>query len=130
MSDQQPPWGQPPQWGQQPYYPPPPPPRSGLSGWAQAGFGSLIGIFAGPIVLLMVLGVLLGASADGYSEDFSGELVFALCVLVPTLLPVPLLFFRATRMWAVGIIIGAGVSTIALAGTCALIITGLSETSP
>ena len=120
-----PPYGGPPpgQWG----YPPPPPPRQGgLSAWAQVGFGALIGTFAGPIVLVMVIFVIGAAAAENYDADISGEMVFALCVLVPTLLPVPMLFFKVTRMWAVGLVIGAGISTIALEGTCALIITGLS----
>ncbi len=42
------------------------------------------------------------------------------------LLPTPLLLFRPTRMWAVGLIIGAGVSCVALAGTCALILNAFS----
>ncbi|MDP2772020.1 MAG: hypothetical protein Q8O61_00570 [Nocardioides sp.] len=120
-----PPSGGPPpgQWGM----PPPQTPRPrGVSPWGQVGLGALIGMIAGPIVLLLVLFVIGAVAAENYDNDITGELVFALCVLVPTLLPVPLLFFRATRMWAVGVIIGAGLSTIALAGACALIITGLS----
>ena len=123
-----PPYGGPPpgQWGP----PPPPRPPGGLPVWGQVLAGSGIGLVAGPIVLLLVLGVLFGALADSPDSDVSGGTVFALCVLVPTLLPVPMLFFRPTRMWAVGLIIGAGLSTISLAGACAYLITGLSETSP
>lgn len=135
MSEQPPPpqGGQPqwqPQWGQQPYYPPPPSPGGGgLSGWAQVALGGLIGLVVGPVVLLVVLVIIGAASADSSGEGITGEMVFALCVLVPTLLPVPMLFFRVTRMWAVGLVIGAGVASISLAGACALIITGLSEGS-
>ena len=50
------------------------------------------------------------------------EAVFALVVLVPIALPAPLLLFRPTRMWAVGLIIGAGVCCVTLAGTCAIIL--------
>jgi len=66
--------------------------------------------------------ILVGAIAAENYNDISGEAFFAICVLVPTLLPVPMLFFRPTRMWAVGLVIGAGFSTIALAGACAFLL--------
>lgn len=119
---------QPPTWGPSPYYPPPTPRSGGLSSWAQVLLGALIGGVCGVVVLVLVL-ILIAGVGGNYDSSLSGEAVFALCVLVPTLLPVPLLFFRVTRMWAVGLVIGAGLSTIALAGSCALILTGL-EGSP
>jgi hypothetical protein len=115
-------WGPPAPWGG----PPPPKPPGGLPVWGQVLAGAGIGLFAG--VVLMVLVVVVAASAQQDSSDeLSGATLFWLAVLVPLAFPVPLLFFRHTRMWAVGLIIGTALSTISLAGACAWIITGLSS---
>lgn len=131
MSDQPPPpyggpppgqWGPPSQWGQQP---PPPRPPGGLPVWGQVLAGAGIGLVLGGVLM----GVVLAFLATSGSADISGETIFALVVLVPLACPVPLLVFRHTRMWAVGLLIGIGLTTISLAGGCALIINGLSEGS-
>lgn len=111
-------------------YPPPPSPyheQPGMAGWSKVLIGAVLGMVGGVIVLVAVL--LIIASTVSSDTSITGEMVFALCVLVPTLLPVPMLFFRVTRMWAVGLMIGAGLSTIVLAGACAYIIQGLTEGS-
>jgi hypothetical protein len=93
--------------------------------WGQVLTGAGIGLVIGGVLMGVVLALVVASGA----EDISGEAVFALVVLVPLACPVPLLFFRHTRMWAVGLLIGIGLVTISLAGACALIITGLSEGS-
>jgi hypothetical protein len=110
--------GPPGQWG-----PPPPRPPGGLPVWGQVLAGAGIGLFAGVVLLILV--VVLVASAQGGDDDMSGATFFWLAVLVPILVPVPLLFFRPTRRWGVGLVIGVALSTISLAGACAAIITGL-----
>jgi len=106
-----------------------------MAGWAKVLIGGVIGMVAGVLVLVAVL-LVIGSTADSFNgngdgdgDGISGKTVFALCVLVPTLLPAPMLFFEATRLWAVGLMIGAGLSTVVLAGTCAYIIQGLTEGS-
>lgn len=116
--------------GYGPPYPPPPSPyqqQPGMAGWSKVLIGAVLGMVGGVIVLVAVL-ILIGSTVSS-DTSITGEMVFALCVLVPTLLPAPMLFFRATRMWAVGLMIGAGLSTIVLAGACAYIIQGLTEGS-
>ncbi len=101
--------------------------QGGMAGWAKVLVGGLIGTVAGVAVLVAVL-VVVASQADNVSGEpggISGEAVFALCVLVPTLVWAPMLLFRATRLWAVGLMIGAGLSSVVLAGACAYIIQGL-----
>lgn len=98
--------------------------QPGMAGWSKVLIGGVLGMTGGVIVLIAVL-IVIGSSADNFNGTgggISGQAVFALCVLVPTLLPAPMLLFRATRLWAVGLMIGAGLSTVVLAGTCAVII--------
>lgn len=122
--------GPPPGYGYGQPYPPQPSPyhqQPGMAGWSKVLIGAVLGMVGGVIVLVAVL-LIIGFTADSWSGDgggITGEAVFALCVLVPTLLPAPMLLFRATRLWAVGLMIGAAMSTVVLAGTCAYIITGL-----
>lgn len=128
MSDQPPPsyGGTPPgQWGPPAPWGPPPPPRhpGGLPVWGQVLAGAGIGLFAGVILLILVFA--LAASAQSGSDSMSGATLFWLVVIVPTVLPVPMLFFTPTRYWGVGLMIGIALSTISLAGACAAILTGL-----
>lgn len=108
----------------QPYHQQP-----GMPGWSKVLIGGVAGMAVGLIVLVAVL-VVIGSAASSRDTDLNGAMVFALCVLVPTLLPTPMLLFRATRMWAVGLVIGAGLSSLVLAGAGAYIIRGLTEGSP
>ncbi|MCD4524808.1 hypothetical protein [Nocardioides sp. cx-173] len=109
--------GPPSSWG-----PPQPRPPGGLPVWGQVLAGAGIGLFAGVLLLVVVLAVV---ATQAGSAEISGQTLFWLVVLVPILCPVPMLLFRPTRMWGVGLIIGIAVSTISLAGVCAAIITGL-----
>lgn len=121
----------PPGYGYGQPLPPPPHQQEGMAGWAKVLIGGVIGMVAGVLVLVAVL-LVIGSTADSFNgngDGISGQTVFALCVLVPTLLPAPMLFVEATRLWAVGLMIGAGLSTVVLAGTCAYIIQGLTEGS-
>jgi hypothetical protein len=114
-------WGPPGPWEPGRQLPPRPP--GGIPVWAQVLSGTAIGLFAG--IALLILVVIVVASAQDGNEDLSGATFFWIAVLVPVLFPVPMLFFRPTRMWGVGLMIGVAVSTISLAGACAAIITGL-----
>ncbi len=96
-------------------------PALGPSPWAQVLLGGLIGLVLGVGGLVLVVIVIVNVDAQA-----SGTVVLGLGVLVPLLLPTPLLFFRQTRMWAVGLMIGCAVSSIGLAGTCVLIANSLS----
>jgi hypothetical protein len=93
----------------------------GPSPWAQVLIGGLIGLGLGVGGLVLVVTIVVRVYAQA-----SGTVVFGLGVLVPLLLPTPLLFFRQTRMWAVGLMIGCAVSSIGLAGSCVLIANSLS----
>jgi hypothetical protein len=55
--------------------------------------------------------------------------VSALAVSVPVLPVVPLVLFGPTRMWGGGPIVGAGLSPVALAGTCVTVVNSLSGNS-
>lgn len=103
--------------------------QPGMAGWSKVLLGAVIGMAGGVVVLVAVLLLIAftagSSSGGGDGGGITGEMVFALCVLVPTLLPAPMLFFRATRLWAVGLMIGAGLSSVVLAGTCAYLIQGL-----
>jgi hypothetical protein len=101
----------------------PPRPPGGIAVWAQVLSGIAIGLFAGVALLVLVVIVIAGALGD--DENMSGTTFFWIAVLVPVLFPAPMLFFRQTRMWGVGLIIGVALCTISLAGACATIITGL-----
>lgn len=90
--------------------------------WGQVVTGAGIGLVLEVALMLVVLVVI--ALMSSTSDDMSGSAVFVLVVLVPLACPVPLLFFRHTRMWGVGLLIGIGLSTISLAGACAYLING------
>jgi hypothetical protein len=114
-------WGPPGPWEPGRQLPPRPP--GGIPVWAQVLSGIGIGLFAGIALLILVVVVVAGTLGD--DEDMSGTTFFLVAALVPVLFPVPMLFFRPTRMWGVGLIIGVALCTISLAGACAAIITGL-----
>lgn len=59
-------------------------------------------------------------------QRLEGAPLFAAVVLVPTALPVPLLLFKPTRWWGIGMMVGTAVTAIVVAGLCVLIISGYS----
>ena len=118
MSGPPPPGPPPPGW------PPGPPPRPhgppaspDVSPWLGILLGAfVIGPVVGTLVPIAVVAVLSSGSVD------NGWTYFVLAVVVPLVVPVPLLFWKPTRPWGVGIIIGAALTAIVLAGSCAWII--------
>lgn len=89
-----------------------------------------LGILLGALIIGPVLGVagpIAAVLGLAWLEVDNGFAYFAGAVLLPLALPVPLLFFRPSRPWGVGIMIGAALTAIVLAGTCALILDGLSN---
>ena len=129
-----PPWQPPP--GQYPGYGPPydrPPPgqnpyggdttsyyqpidSGGMSSTVKVVLGLVIGIFAGFFLWIVAA---IGFSAGGTSSD-SGFLFFA--AVAPLVVPAPLLIWRATRPWAVGLLMGTAISSIGMSGLCASLI--------
>ena len=82
------------------------------------------GLVIGPILAFFspVVAVTVGseiAYADGGSSDGSFFALLVVGLLAPLLIPVPLLFWRSTRPWGVGMLIGAALTLIVLGGLCA-----------
>lgn len=127
MNDQGPwhdPRQQPPPYGQQPMPPYPyqqpyayqPPPMSPWVGYlvGALAIGPIAGVFLS-IFMVMVLGS-MGVE--------SGAALLVGAVVVPTVMPVPLLFFKPTRPWGIGIMIGIALTSIVLGGVCVAIVSG------
>lgn len=101
---------------------PPPPPSSGDT--VNKVLGWLLGILLiGPAlaIAIPVAAIATVSSTANGDEDIIGVGLVAGLVL-PLLLPVPLLFFRRTRPWGGGILVGAALTLIVVGGSCALII--------
>lgn len=103
-------------------YPYPPPQRGGVPGAVAVLVGFIVGCFIGVGAMVLVLFAVMGIN-----EDTPGWAVFALVVGLPLLLPVPLLFWRSTRLWGAGALAGAALSNVILAGSCVWIIQGLEN---
>ncbi len=135
----QPPDEQPPdEWWQPPGPPPaqPPPPyqpnpygganmapyqpidSGGMSSAVKTVLGVVIGLFGG--FFLWIVAVFSFAAGSGSGDSF---LVFA--AVAPLVVPAPLLIWRATRPWAVGLLIGTAISSIGLSSLCSAMLSGL-----
>lgn len=86
----------------------------------------ILGLLLGPI-----LGTILGAAFtfliffDALTST-AGTNRLAVAILAPFVLPIPLLFFRPTRPWGFGLLIGVAMGSVILAGSCVWILDGLS----
>lgn len=80
--------------------------------------GVVIGLFAGFFLWFVAAIGLVGAG----SGDDQGFLLLA--AVAPLLVPAPLLIWRATRPWAVGLLIGTAVSSVGLSSLCSSVING------
>lgn len=110
-----------------PYGAPYQPPNQGVSPWVGYLIGSLV---IGPILAVGIPFLSLAVFASSAYDDDSAFTVAAVVGLVlPFLLPIPLLFKKATRPWGVGILIGVAVTLIVLGGLCAGFIYLLSQES-
>ncbi len=122
-----PPYGQPGQPGQ-----PPPPPNpygarqsypyqpidsGGMSATAKIVLGAVIGLFGGFVLWFVAAISFVGAG------DETSFLLFA--ALAPIVVPMPLLIWRTTRPWAVGLLIGTATSSIGLSSLCSSMISGV-----
>jgi hypothetical protein len=89
----------------------------GMSTAAKVVLGGVIGLLAGGFLWFFTAIVFLGADADSF---------LLLSAVAPLLVPAPLLIWKATRPWAVGILIGTAIVSIGLAGLCSWMITDLN----
>ncbi len=81
--------------------------------------GVVIGVFGG-FFLWFVAAIAFSAGGTGSGDGF---LFFA--AVAPLIVPAPLLIWRPTRPWALGLLIGTAISSIGMSGICATLITGL-----
>lgn len=104
------------------YGPPQPPVRSSGSTnlWLGIIIGGLIGGAVGlfsPIWMLMLADPTTGVHV-------SDSMALVLSVVLPVLLCVPLLPFRPTRPWGIGLILGLAGSSIVMSGLCYMMVSG------
>lgn len=110
-----------------PYGSPYRPPDQGVSPWVGYLIGSLV---IGPILAIGIPFLALAVfGATAYDSDNAFVVAAILGLVLPFLLPIPLLFGKATRPWGVGILIGVAVTLIVLGGLCAGFIYLLSQES-
>ena len=128
---QPPPTGQYPGYGP-PYDRPPGPPGANPYGGGTVSYYQPIesgGMASG---LKVVLGVLIGlfggffmwfVALIGFADSTGGgNEIFFYAAVAPLVIPAPLLIWKATRPWAVGLLIGTAVSSIGLSSFCAAIL--------
>ncbi|NYG58125.1 hypothetical protein BJ980_001048 [Nocardioides daedukensis] len=78
------------------------------------------------LVLGLVLGTIIGTVLGGIltltiffaSLESLQTVAVPLSILVPFLVPIPLLFFKNTRPWAFGLLMGVALGSVILAGSC------------
>jgi hypothetical protein len=129
----------PPGDGQQPWQPPGPPPppppygqnpygggttspyqpidSGGMGSGVKVTLGVLIGLFGG--FFLWIFAAILFAGTSGSSGD-NTFLFWA--AIAPLIVPAPLLIWKATRPWGVGLLIGTAVCSIGLSSLCSSLI--------
>lgn len=100
----------------QPYSPPP------STGTTNLVLGLLLGGLIG-----VVLGGVLTFAIFFATVDTLPRGALALAILLPFLLPVPLLFFKNTRPWAAGLLMGIALGSVVLAGSCVWILSELEQ---
>ena len=90
-----------------------------MSSTAKVVLGAVLGLCAG-IFLWFVAVILFSAGGTSDGNDF---LFFA--AVVPLVVPAPLLIWKATRPWAVGLLMGTAISSIGMSGLCASLLSSL-----
>lgn len=118
-------------YDQQPYGQPPygaRPPGPSQAGTANKILGYVLGIaLIGPALAVACPLAGIGiADSSGAQGNGIGAIVIA-GIVIPFLLPIPLIFFKPTRPWGVGILIGVALTIIVLGGLCAGFIYLLSQ---
>jgi hypothetical protein len=88
----------------------------GMSSTAKVVLGVVIGVFTG-FFLWSCAAIVFSASVSDSDTDF---LFFA--AVAPLIVPAPLLIWKATRPWAVGLLMGTAISSIGMSGLCASLI--------
>lgn len=96
----------------------------GMSSTATVVLGVVLGLVGG-FVLWFVAAFLLLVTVTNASSDGNATTFFFLSAIAPLLVPAPLLFWKATRPWAVGLLMGTAVVSIGHAGLCSSIINGV-----
>jgi hypothetical protein len=122
--------------GQYPGYGPPydAPPGHNPYGGATMSFYSSAGSGGMSRTLKVVLGVLIGLAGGfflwfvallgfvGSSSSGDSDAVFFFAAVAPLLVPAPLLIWKATRPWAVGLLMGTAVASIGMSSLCSAMI--------
>jgi len=88
----------------------------GMSNAVKVVLGAVIGV-AGGFFLWLAAAIAFASTTTG--ED-TGFLFFA--AVTPLVVPAPLLIWKATRPWGVGLLIGTAISCIGMSGLCASLI--------
>jgi hypothetical protein len=81
----------------------------------------------------VVLGVVIGLAGGfflwlvalfGFAGSTGDDAVFFYAAVAPLLVPAPLLIWKATRPWAVGLLMGTAVTSIGLSSLCSAMLSG------
>jgi hypothetical protein len=88
-----------------------------MSGGAKTVLGVVLGLFGG-----FVLWIVAAIGFAGSSDD-NTFLVFA--AVAPLVVPAPLLIWKATRPWALGLLMGTAVASIGMSSLCSAMISGV-----
>jgi hypothetical protein len=91
----------------------------GMSSTVKVVLGLVIGVFVGFVLWFVAV---IAFSAGGTGDD-TGFLFFA--AVAPLVVPAPLLIWKATRPWAVGLLMGTAISSIGMSGLCASLLSSL-----
>jgi hypothetical protein len=84
-----------------------------MSSAVKVVLGIVVGLFGGFVLWFVAAFGFIAAASDA---DSTVLLFFA--AVAPLVAPAVLLAWKATRAWAVGLLIGTAVSTIGLSGLC------------
>jgi hypothetical protein len=90
-----------------------------MSSTAKVVLGAVLGLCAG--IFLWFVAVIL--FSVGGTSNGNGFLFFA--AVAPLVVPAPLLIWKATRPWAVGLLMGTAISSIGMSGLCASLLSSL-----
>ena len=91
----------------------------GMSSSVKIVLGVVTGIFGG-FFLWIFAAIAFAASSTNGGNEF---LFFA--AVAPLVVPAPLLIWKATRPWAVGLLMGTAVASIGLSSLCSAMITSM-----
>ena len=89
----------------------------GMSRNVQVVLGVVIGLAGG--FFLWIVAVI------AFAESTRGDAIFFYAAAAPIVVPVPLLIWKATRPWAVGLLMGTAVATIGMSSLCSAMLNSL-----